>query len=103
MNHPQTNTLRQAARTAITGAAANNNILETKSVTRLHRVFAPAFTLAASAAVLAALPFAGLADAQAQAYPNKPIRWVVGYPPGGTTDILARIMAQRISEKIGSS
>ncbi len=70
-------------------------------MTRLHRVFAPAFTLAASLAVLAALPFGGLSDAQAQAYPNKPVRWVVGYPPGGTTDILARIMAQRISEKIG--
>jgi tripartite-type tricarboxylate transporter receptor subunit TctC len=64
----------------------------------LHRIFTFA---AASAAVLAALPFAGLADVQAQAYPNKPVRWVVGYPPGGTTDILARIMAQRISEKIG--
>jgi len=67
-------------------------------VTRLRRTLTLA---AASAAVLAALPFTGVADAQAQAYPNKPVRWVVPYPPGGTTDILARIMAQRISEKIG--
>jgi tripartite-type tricarboxylate transporter receptor subunit TctC len=37
----------------------------------------------------------------ADPYPNHPIRWVVGYPPGGTTDILARIMAQKISEKLG--
>ena len=67
-------------------------------MTRLRRTLTLA---AASAAVLAALPFTGVADAQAQAYPNKPVRWVVPYPPGGTTDILARIMAQRISEKIG--
>ena len=67
-------------------------------MTRLRRTLTLA---AASAAVLAAQPFTGVADAQAQAYPNKPVRWVVPYPPGGTTDILARIMAQRISEKIG--
>jgi tripartite-type tricarboxylate transporter receptor subunit TctC len=39
--------------------------------------------------------------AQAEDYPTKPIKWVVAYPPGGTTDILARIMGQRLSERIG--
>lgn len=40
--------------------------------------------------------------AQAQAdYPNKPIRWIVGYPPGGTTDLLARLMAQWLSQRVG--
>ena len=34
------------------------------------------------------------------AFPSRTIRWVVPYPPGGTTDILARIMAQRLSERI---
>ncbi|MCX7318933.1 MAG: tripartite tricarboxylate transporter substrate binding protein [Hyphomicrobiales bacterium] len=34
-------------------------------------------------------------------YPNKPIRFVVGYPPGGATDILARLIGQRLSEKMG--
>jgi tripartite-type tricarboxylate transporter receptor subunit TctC len=37
----------------------------------------------------------------AEAFPSRTIRWVVPYPPGGTTDILARIMAQRLAERIG--
>jgi len=47
-------------------------------------------------ALLAALP----ARAAEDSYPSRTIRWVVPYPPGGTTDILARIMAQRLSERI---
>jgi tripartite-type tricarboxylate transporter receptor subunit TctC len=39
--------------------------------------------------------------AQAEDYPTKPIKWVVAYPPGGTTDILARIMGQVLSERLG--
>lgn len=34
-------------------------------------------------------------------YPTRAIRWIVPYPPAGTTDVLARIMAQRLSETIG--
>ena len=37
----------------------------------------------------------------AQAYPNKPIRLVVPYPPGGGTDTLGRIMAERMAERLG--
>jgi len=37
----------------------------------------------------------------ADAFPIKTIRWIVPYPPAGTTDILARILAQRMSETIG--
>ncbi len=40
------------------------------------------------------------ASAYAQ-YPNRSIRWIVPYPPAGTTDVLARIMAQYLSEKLG--
>ena len=39
--------------------------------------------------------------ASAQSYPNKPIKLVVPYPPAGTTDVLARIMAQWLSENLG--
>jgi tripartite-type tricarboxylate transporter receptor subunit TctC len=37
----------------------------------------------------------------AQTYPNKPIRFVVGYPPGGGNDIVARLIAPKLSEGLG--
>jgi tripartite-type tricarboxylate transporter receptor subunit TctC len=39
--------------------------------------------------------------AAADTYPTHSIRWVVGYPPGGTTDLLARIIGQRLNERLG--
>jgi tripartite-type tricarboxylate transporter receptor subunit TctC len=50
---------------------------------------------------LAGFSPAGIGAAAAQDYPTRPIKWVVGYPAGGTTDILARIMGQYLSEKLG--
>lgn len=41
--------------------------------------------------------------AVAQPYPNKPIRFTVGQAPGGATDLVARTVAQRMSETIGQS
>jgi tripartite-type tricarboxylate transporter receptor subunit TctC len=41
--------------------------------------------------------------ARAQTYPSRPVRWFVGYPAGGPTDIIARIMAQYLSEKFGQA
>ena len=55
--------------------------------------------LAAGLFVLAAAVLALPANAQAD-YPNKPIRFIVPYTPGGTTDILARIMGQWLSGRL---
>jgi len=53
--------------------------------------------------LLAASPLAAspLSKALAADYPTHPVKWVVGYPPGGATDILARLIGQRLSEKLG--
>jgi tripartite-type tricarboxylate transporter receptor subunit TctC len=39
--------------------------------------------------------------AKAQDWPNKPVRWIVPYPPGGGTDVIARIVQNRLSEALG--
>jgi tripartite-type tricarboxylate transporter receptor subunit TctC len=44
--------------------------------------------------LIAVLAFAASAVAQAQAWPSKPIRYIVIFAPGGTTDILARLHAE---------
>jgi tripartite-type tricarboxylate transporter receptor subunit TctC len=53
-------------------------------------------------AAIAALAFAAPAAAQSD-YPNRPIKLVVGFAPGGSTDIVARIVAQRLGEKLGQT
>ena len=52
-------------------------------------------------ALVALVAVAGLVATAAAQYPNKPIKWIVPYPPAGTTDVLARIVAQWLSENIG--
>ena len=44
---------------------------------------------------------ASIGAASAADYPSRAVRWVVGYPPGGATDIIARLIGQRLSEKLG--
>jgi tripartite-type tricarboxylate transporter receptor subunit TctC len=41
--------------------------------------------------------------ARPQSYPTRPVRWIVGAPPGGGTDITARLMGQALSERLGQS
>jgi tripartite-type tricarboxylate transporter receptor subunit TctC len=53
--------------------------------------------LVAGAAALPALS----RIAKAQAYPTRPVRIVVGFPAGGTTDVMARLMGQWLSERLG--
>ena len=50
---------------------------------------------------LALLCIAAAAPARAADYPTRPVKWVVPYPPAGTTDVLARIVAQWLTEKLG--
>jgi tripartite-type tricarboxylate transporter receptor subunit TctC len=45
----------------------------------------------------------GATQTPAADYPTRSIRWIVPYVPGGTTDILARIMAQRLGERMGQT
>lgn len=52
-------------------------------------------------AVFLLAAFAGLGAASAADYPVRPVKWIVPYPPGGTTDVLARIVAQWLTEKLG--
>jgi tripartite-type tricarboxylate transporter receptor subunit TctC len=54
-------------------------------------------SLAAGAAALPAVS----RFAWAQTYPARPVRWVVGFPPGGTSDIVARLIGQWLSERLG--
>jgi tripartite-type tricarboxylate transporter receptor subunit TctC len=54
------------------------------------------------AAGAAALPVASRI-ARAQSYPARPVRLIVGFPAGGTHDILARIIGQWLSERMGQS
>jgi tripartite-type tricarboxylate transporter receptor subunit TctC len=53
-------------------------------------------TMLAACLITAAAPFAW-----AQDYPQKPIKMITPYPPGGPTDVLARAVSQKLSEKLG--
>jgi len=57
--------------------------------------------LARRLAFVLLLSFAG--TAAALDYPTHAVRWIVPYPPGGSTDVLARMMSQWFSEKMGQS
>ena len=41
------------------------------------------------------------AQANAQAYPSKPLKWIVPFPPGGSTDGFSRPLAAKLSELLG--
>ncbi len=62
-------------------------------------------TLSGSAAIAALIMagFSALAAAQAPRYPTRPIRMIVPLPPGGSTDILARIVAQKYTDGLGKT
>ena len=52
--------------------------------------------------LLPLIVFGGIGQARAQTpYPTKPLRMLVGFPPGGSTDVLARQIAAKLSESLG--
>ncbi len=55
-------------------------------------------TLVAAACIVATT---GLPLARAQGYPSKPLRIVVPWPPGGSNDVLGRVLGQKLSESMG--
>ncbi len=58
-------------------------------------------SVARKIAWMAAAIVAAASPALAADYPSRPVKWVVPYPPAGTTDVLARIIAQWLTEKMG--
>src|SRR6267142_1459025 len=53
--------------------------------------------------LLALLLALGCAVASAQEYPSKPVRMIVGFPPGGGTDVVARVISLKLTEWWGQA
>lgn len=62
-----------------------------------------AVRLIAIAAFAATLPTAPIASAQSSAWPDKPIRLLVGFPAGGASDVMARFVAERLGTALGQA
>ena len=53
--------------------------------------------------ILLAMAAVATLAAQAQTYPTRPVKLIVGFEPGGNTDTVARIVAQKLGERLGQT
>jgi tripartite-type tricarboxylate transporter receptor subunit TctC len=60
-----------------------------------------AYAFAPLAICLACCTIAGIGQASAQDYPSRPVRWIIGFAAGGSTDTLVRIMAEWLQTRLG--
>jgi tripartite-type tricarboxylate transporter receptor subunit TctC len=70
-------------------------MIQAFAIRAFHSVGRTAFALLALACISSA------AFAQSAAYPTRPVRLLLGFAPGGATDVVARILQQSISEHLG--
>ena len=78
----------------------NLNIRAARAAARLPT---PGFKRRSALLLSAACLLLSAATAQAQEYPAKPIRFLVGFAAGGSTDIISRLLAQKFTERMGAS
>ncbi|MCE9639825.1 MAG: tripartite tricarboxylate transporter substrate binding protein [Betaproteobacteria bacterium] len=69
----------------------------------MEKLTARAHTRCARVLLAVALLCAASGTACAQTYPSKPIKLVIPYPPGGSTDVIGRLVAMRLSDALGQS
>ena len=90
---------RRCARTSDCNAPPHRHAARTTTMTLARRRF---IGLAAAAAATASAPRGGLwTELSWESFPDRPVRIIVPYAPGGPTDTIARLMAQKISERVG--
>lgn len=96
MIHPRSGTgLSAAAHTQLNHLARNAIKRDMNPISRRH------MSATSVTALVLALILVAVAPAFAQQYPAKPIRVVVGFPPGGGTDVVARLLSPKLTESLG--